>query len=91
MIIHMALDMTYTGCTQCATHKLSKKVLHIGYIVAQKGQYSEKISMQVLIKNRHFLLIMKNKGQFRLYKDGCFGYNLFIFANFRVKNLPDQV
>ena len=35
--------MKYTGCTQCATPKLPKKVLHIGDIVAHWGHYSEKM------------------------------------------------
>ena len=56
--------LIYTGCTQCATPKLPKKVLHIGDIVAHWGHCPEKIEMKFLIKNRLFLSILKNKGQF---------------------------
>ena len=37
--------LIYTGCTQCATPKLPKKVLHIGDIVAHWGHCPEKIEM----------------------------------------------
>ena len=46
----------YTGCTQCATPKLPKKVLHIGDIVAHLGHCPEKIEMKFLIKNRFFFV-----------------------------------
>jgi hypothetical protein len=44
----------YTGCTQCATPKLPKKVLHIRDIVAHWGHCPGKIEMKFLIKNRYF-------------------------------------
>ena len=34
---HKETHMKYIGCTQCTTSKLSKKVLHLGDIVAQRG------------------------------------------------------
>ena len=40
----------YTGCTQCATPKLPKKVLHIRDIVAHWGHCPGKIEMKFLIK-----------------------------------------
>ena len=49
----------YTGCTQCATPKLPKKVLHIGNIVAHWGHCPEKIETKFLIENRPFLPILK--------------------------------
>ena len=52
----------YTGCTQCATPKLPKKVLQIGDIVADWGYCPENIEMNFLVKNRRFLAHFEKDG-----------------------------
>ena len=64
----------YTECTQCATPKLPKKVLHIRDIVAHWGHCPGKIEMKFLIKNRPFLPILKNKSQFMVNNGRIFRY-----------------
>ena len=66
--------MLYTGCTQCATPKLPKKVLHIRDIVAHWGHCPGKIEMKFLIKKQAFLSILKNKGQFMVNNGRIFRY-----------------
>ena len=51
----------YTGYTQCATPKISKKVLHIGDNVAQRDKCPEKIEMKGSTR--------KNKGQSNFSKN----------------------
>ena len=41
--IYKLYNIIYTECTQCATPKLPKKVLHIGYIVAHWGHCPGKM------------------------------------------------
>ena len=58
--------------TQCTTSKLSKNVLHMGDICAQREQCPEKIEMKFLIKIRPFSPILKTKGQFMVNNGSMF-------------------
>jgi len=59
--------VNYTGCTQCATPKLPKKVLHIGDIVAHWGhcpgkmRFFEKILVLDFLIFGLFFPIRKNQ------------------------------